>query len=89
MGAGGFIGHHLVKKLISQGNEVVGADIKFPQFEQTNSSLFHKVDLRNLESVELALDGCEQLYQLAADMGGAGYILREKMISTLCIIVVR
>jgi len=74
MGGGGFIGNHLVSHLISLGHEVIAADIKYPEFSPTKASYFHKVDLRSLDAVKKALEGCDQLYQLAADMGGAGYI---------------
>ena len=74
-GAGGFIGHHLVNKLVEQGHYVIGADIKQPAFEPTKAQEFFQVDLRNPDFVA----GCinkelDEIYQLAADMGGTGYI---------------
>ncbi len=74
-GAGGFIGHHLVNTLVEQGHYVIGADIKQPAFEPTNAQEFFQVDLRNPDFVA----GCvksdlDEVYQLAADMGGTGYI---------------
>jgi GDP-D-mannose 3',5'-epimerase len=74
-GAGGFIGHHLVKSLKNQGHYVVGADLKYPEYEQTVADEFHIVDLREQSLVRQLIDSdIDTIYQLAADMGGAGYI---------------
>jgi len=76
-GAGGFIGHHLVKRLKSEGYTVIGADLKFPEFEKTAADMFSIGDLRKpetLESLITTFEGTFEIYQLAADMGGAGYI---------------
>ena len=74
-GAGGFIGHHLVKKLQAEGNWVIGADLKWPEFEPTSAEEFLIGDLRNLDfCLELTHKGIDETYQLAADMGGAGYV---------------
>jgi len=74
-GAGGFIGTHLVKSLKAKGHYVVGADLKHPAYCETSADEFHLVDLRNQNSVaELLTDDIFEIYQLAADMGGAGYI---------------
>ena len=73
-GAGGFIGHHLVKRLKSEGHWVRGVDIKQPEFEETSADEFLIADLRNFESCLQATDGMDDVYQLAADMGGIGYI---------------
>ena len=74
-GAGGFIGTHLVRSLRAQGHYVIGADLKFPEFSITECNEFHQVDLRNQRSVtRLIKRDIDEIYQLAADMGGAGYI---------------
>jgi nucleoside-diphosphate-sugar epimerase len=74
-GAGGFIGTHLVRSLKGQGHYVIGADLKFPEFSITACDEFHQVDLRNQRSVtRLIRKDIDEIYQLAADMGGAGYI---------------
>lgn len=74
-GAGGFIGSHLVKRLKSQGNYVIGVDLKFPEFSESLADKFHIGDLRNFLFIEQIIpEDCDELYQLAADMGGAGYV---------------
>jgi len=74
-GAGGFIGAHLVKKLKQDGHYVIGADLKYPQYSETVADKFYKMDLRNQRNVEqLITSDINEIYQLAADMGGAGYI---------------
>src|ERR1700747_356686 len=74
-GAGGFIGHHLVKRLKAEGNWVRGADIKMPEYEPSVADEFEVLDLRKYENCLLATrGGIDQVYQLAADMGGIGYI---------------
>lgn len=73
-GAGGFIGHHLVKRLESEGYWVRGVDIKYPEFESTVAHDFQILDLRQLNSCLTATQEIEQVYHLAADMGGIGYI---------------
>src|SRR5215471_2705414 len=74
-GAGGFIGHHLVKRLKAEGNWVRGADIKLPEYEPSAADEFERLDLRNYENCLLACrGGIDQVYNLAADMGGIGYI---------------
>src|SRR4249920_3194397 len=74
-GAGGFIGHHLVKRLKREGFWVRGADLKFPRFSETEADDFVIGDLRDLYFVrEVADRRFDEIYQLAADMGGAGYI---------------
>lgn len=74
-GAGGFIGSHLVKRLKKQGHYVIGVDLKFPSFSDTHADEFFIGDLRNSVFVEQIIpEQCDELYQLAADMGGAGYI---------------
>lgn len=75
LGAGGFIGSHLVKKLKGEGFWVRGVDIKPTEFSETAADDFVIGDLRMLDVVEKVLDEpFDEVYQLAADMGGAGYI---------------
>ncbi len=74
-GAGGFIGSHLVTSLRMQGNHVIGVDLKYPEFGGTDADEFYIADLRDPRNVdELLNDDIDEVYQLAADMGGAGYI---------------
>ena len=74
-GAGGFIGHHLVKRLKSDGHWVRGVDIKYPEYEVSASDDFEILDLRKAENCLLATcGGIDEVYNLAADMGGIGYI---------------
>lgn len=74
-GAGGFIGNHLVKRLRQEGYWVRGVDLKYPEFSRTAANDFVLTDLRLAESWERILDReFDEVYQLAADMGGAGYI---------------
>lgn len=73
-GAGGFIGHHLVRHLKSKGFWVRGVDLKKPEFEPTAADEFLLLDLRTLENCERAVKSMADVYQLAADMGGIGYI---------------
>ena len=96
LGAGGFIGSHLVRKLKEEGFWVRGVDLKRPEFEPTFADDFLLYDLRDPKNVEAVMrlegyNGCslpckylpysfseklqfDEVYQLAADMGGAGYI---------------
>jgi nucleoside-diphosphate-sugar epimerase len=74
-GAGGFIGFHLVKELVRHGHYVVGADIKYPLFGVSSAHEFYQVDLRDPKKVESVITAdIDEIYQLAADMGGTGYI---------------
>jgi GDP-D-mannose 3',5'-epimerase len=73
-GAGGFIGHHLVKRLKADGHWVRGVDIKWPEYERTEADEFHYSDLRGYVECVWATKGIDEVYQLAADMGGIGYI---------------
>jgi nucleoside-diphosphate-sugar epimerase len=74
-GAGGFIGHHLVKRLKAKGYWVRGADIKYPEYEASAADQFEILDLRKYENCLLATrGGIDEVYNLAADMGGIGYI---------------
>ena len=74
-GAGGFIGSHLVNRLKAEGYWVRGVDLKYPDFSVTGADDFIVDDLRKASSWERVLDqSFDEAYQLAADMGGAGYI---------------
>lgn len=73
-GAGGFIGHHLVKLLKARGCWVRGVDLKYPEFEPSPADEFVIADLREYENCVRAVDRIQDVYQLAADMGGIGYI---------------
>ena len=74
-GAGGFIGSHLVKRLKREGFWVRGVDLKFPEYSETEADDFILADLREPANCRAVID-CrfDEVYQLAADMGGAGYI---------------
>jgi GDP-D-mannose 3', 5'-epimerase len=73
-GAGGFIGHHMVKYLKQAGYWVRGVDIEEPEYEQTSADDFQLLDLRELQNCNTATRDIDEVYQLAADMGGIGYI---------------
>lgn len=92
LGAGGFIGSHMVKRLKSEGYWVRGVDLKHPDFSESAADEFIERDLSVYENVEKVIqfkgyqgnfyneipykliDGFDEIYQFAADMGGAGYI---------------
>lgn len=73
-GAGGFIGGHLVNRLKTDGHWVRGVDLKENEFGNNNSDEFILGDLRDPVVAQKAVKGIDEVYQLAADMGGAGYI---------------
>jgi GDP-D-mannose 3', 5'-epimerase len=73
-GAGGFIGHHLVGYLKRRGYWVRGVDIKHPEFAPTDADEFRLLDLRRWENCLEATGGMDEVYALAADMGGMGFI---------------
>lgn len=73
-GGGGFIGAHLVKRLKSEGFWVRAVDLKRPEFSTTAADEFVEADLRDPALTLRVMDGIGEVYQLAADMGGAGYI---------------
>ena len=73
-GAGGFIGHHLVAYLKEQNYWVRGVDVKYPEFETSKADEFRMLDLRRWENCLEATKGVEEVYALAADMGGMGFI---------------
>jgi GDP-D-mannose 3', 5'-epimerase len=73
-GAGGFIGHHLVTYLKARGYWVRGADLKFPEFTKMDADEFLLLDLRRRENCLTATKDIDEVYALAADMGGMGFI---------------
>jgi GDP-D-mannose 3', 5'-epimerase len=74
-GAGGFIGHHLARRLKADGYWVRGVDIKHPEYESSPADEFEILDLRDFDKCLLATrGGVDKVYNLAADMGGIGYI---------------
>jgi GDP-D-mannose 3',5'-epimerase len=73
-GAGGFIGNHLVSLLKAKGYQVRGVDIKLPEYSDSKADEFLILDLRYWENCLKATEGVDQVYALAADMGGMGYI---------------
>jgi GDP-D-mannose 3', 5'-epimerase len=86
LGAGGFIGSHMVKRLKTEGYWVRGVDLKYPEFSETAADEFIQGDLRDVELVSKCLefngfskkdktvDSFDEIYQFAADMGGAGFV---------------
>ncbi len=77
-GAGGFIGHHLTKSLVARGYWVRGVDIKHPEYEATAAQEFRILDLRLWENCLEATQEMEEVYGLAANMGGIGFIETNK-----------
>lgn len=73
-GAGGFIGHHLVRYLVRRGYVVRGVDIKEPEYQITSADEFVIADLRNSAECLKVTRNIDEVYHLAADMGGIGYI---------------
>ena len=73
-GAGGFIGHHLVTFLQGKGYWVRGVDLKYPEYHETTAEEFEILDLRRWDDCLQATRGIEEVYGLAADMGGMGFI---------------
>lgn len=73
-GAGGFIGHHLVISLKRQGYWVRGVDLTYPEFSPTDADEFELLDLRRWDNCLQATRGVDEVYALAADMGGMGFI---------------
>jgi GDP-D-mannose 3', 5'-epimerase len=73
-GAGGFIGHHLVKYLVDEGHWVRGIDLKYPEYETSPADDFEILDLRRFDNCLIATQAIDEVYHLAADMGGIGYI---------------
>jgi GDP-D-mannose 3', 5'-epimerase len=76
-GAGGFIGHHLVSYLKKQGRWVRGVDLKRPEYSPSEADEFLLLDLRRWENCVEATEGVDEVYALAADMGGMGFISKN------------
>ena len=79
LGAGGFIGSHMVKRLREEGFWVRGVDLKYPEYSATEAHEFVKGDLRDINLVTKVIknpdkESFDQIYQFAADMGGAGFV---------------
>jgi GDP-D-mannose 3', 5'-epimerase len=79
-GAGGFIGHHLVNYLKARGERVRGVDLKEPEFEASRADEFLILDLRRWEDCQRATEGMHEVYNLAANMGGIGFIEANKAV---------
>ncbi len=79
-GAGGFIGHHLTKYLVARGYWVRGVDIKHPEYEPSAAHDFQLLDLRRWDNCLQATAGIDEVYALAAEMGGIGYIENNKAV---------
>ena len=73
-GAGGFLGHHLVTYLKERGYWVRSVDLKYPEFTDVDADEFEILDLRRWDDALAAVRGVEEVYALAADMGGMGFI---------------
>jgi len=73
-GAGGFVGYHLVKYLVRSGCRVRAVDLHPPEYEESPAHEFEVLDLRQFEHCLIATRGIAEVYHLAADMGGIGYI---------------
>jgi len=71
-GAGGFIGHHLTSYLIERGHDVRGVDLKQPEYERTRARDFRLLDLRRADACLEACAGIDEVYHLAANLGGLG-----------------
>lgn len=79
LGAGGFIGSHMVKRLKAEGKHVVGVDLKRPEFSESAADDFILGDLRLADFVQKVVEyhgdkSFDEIYQFAADMGGAGFV---------------
>src|SRR6266571_7713093 len=77
-GAGGFIGHHLTSYLVGLGYWVRGIDLKPPKYEESRADEFRVLDLRRWENTLEATRGVDEVFQLAANMGGIGFIESHK-----------
>jgi nucleoside-diphosphate-sugar epimerase len=77
-GAGGFIGFHLVRALVERGYWVRGVDIQYPEFGLSAAHEFDILDLRRWNNCLIATEGIEEVYALAANMGGIGFITENR-----------
>ncbi len=77
LGAGGFIGSHMVNRLKDDGYHVIGCDLKKPEYSESNADIFYECDLTNqvlFQEIIESEDQFNEIYQYAADMGGAGFV---------------
>ena len=79
-GAGGFIGHHLTKYLVAKGYWVRGVDVKYPEYEESPAHEFELLDLRRWANCLQATREIHHVYNLAANMGGIGFIEHNKAV---------
>src|SRR5688572_25049412 len=79
-GAGGFIGHHLVSSLKERGFWVRGVDVKAPEYADSAADEFEFLDLRRWDACLQATRGIDEVYNLAANMGGIGFIEHNKAV---------
>ena len=79
-GAGGFIGHHLTSYLVERGRWVRGVDIKLPEYAETSANEFELLDLRRWSDCLQATRDIDDVYNLAANMGGIGFIEANKAV---------
>jgi nucleoside-diphosphate-sugar epimerase len=79
-GAGGFIGHHLTSYLVNKGYWVRGVDLKYPEYGQTEAHEFEILDLRRWANCLQATRDISHVYNLAANMGGIGFIEANKAV---------
>jgi GDP-D-mannose 3',5'-epimerase len=79
-GAGGFIGHHLVKYLVAKGYWVRGVDVKHSEYEPSAAHEFEVLDLQRWDNCLQATRGIDEVYGLAANMGGIGFIESNKAV---------
>jgi len=77
-GAGGFIGYHLTNYLTSRGYYVRGVDVKYPEYGSSSAHEFELLDLRRFDNCLQAVRGMQEVYALAANMGGIGFIEENK-----------
>ncbi|MCY4526030.1 MAG: NAD-dependent epimerase/dehydratase family protein, partial [Anaerolineaceae bacterium] len=86
-GAGGFIGHHLVNALVARGERVRGVDVKHPEYAPGQAHEFLLLDLRRREAAQEAVADMDEVYMLAANMGGIGFIERRRGVGVAADIV--
>ena len=86
-GAGGFIGHHLVTHFKQNGFWVRGVDLKQPEYEPSAADEFLQIDLRLWDDCVRAVEGVDHVYNLAADMGGMGFIENNKAACMLSVLI--
>lgn len=77
LGAGGFLGTHLIARLKAYGYAVIGVDRKAPEFETHQADDFLYFDLRNVKANDFVFRGVDEVYQLACEVGGLGYIMNK------------